>query len=97
MKPETRINLIKGLQKIKRINSRTSYLGAWTGLIIFGYVLATLIVKPWGDIVNQELYWLPSLIILMVLAVLLQSFFIIIRYLIYKRFLIIFEALLDDK
>ncbi|MDI6803500.1 MAG: hypothetical protein QME58_06600 [Bacteroidota bacterium] len=96
MKPENRINLIKELQKIKQINSRTSYLGAWTGLIIFSYFLATLIVKPWDDFINQGFYWVPSLIILVFLAAFLQSFFLIIRYLIYKRLLIIFEALLDD-
>lgn len=99
MKPENRITLIKELQKIKQINSRTSYLGAWVGLIISGYILATLIVKPWGNILNQEFDLVQSLIIFMILMVLagfLQSFFIIIRHLIFKRLLIIFEALLDD-
>ncbi len=97
MKPENRINLIQELQKIKQINSRTSYLGAWIGLILSGYILSTLIVKPWGDFMNQEFYWVPSIIILVFLAVFLQSFFLIIRHLIYKRLLIIFEVLLDDK
>ncbi len=100
MKPENRITLIKELQKIKQINSRTSYLSAWVGLIIFGYILSSFIVKPWGNILNQEFDLVQSLIIFMILMVLagfLQSFFIIIRHLIYKRLLIIFEALLDDK
>lgn len=97
MQPENRITLIKELEKIKKINSRTSYLGAWSGFIICGIIISTFIVKPWGDIINLESYWLPSLIILLFLAGFLQSFFLIIRHLIYKRLLIIFVALLDDK
>jgi hypothetical protein len=34
MKPETRNNLIKESEKIKQINSRSSYLGAWSGFIL---------------------------------------------------------------
>lgn len=97
MKPENRINLIKELEKIKRINSRTSYLGAWSGLITMGILLATLIVYPWGGSSNHEFSWVLVLIGLMIIAGFLQSFFIIIRHLIFKRLLIIFEALLDDK
>lgn len=97
MKPEIRINLIKESEKIKRINSRTSYIGAWIGLFICGFILLKFIISPWGDFSNQEFSWFPKLIILMFLAGFLQSFFLIIRHLIYKRLIIIFEALLDDK
>lgn len=97
MKPENRITLIKELEKIKRINSRTSYISAWFGLVVFGFILAKLIIQPWGDLPYEEFSWLPVLIILIVLSGFLQSFFLIIRHLIYKRLLIIFEALLDDK
>ncbi|MBU2471509.1 MAG: hypothetical protein KKF20_03780, partial [Bacteroidetes bacterium] len=84
-------------EKIKRINSRTSYLGAWSGLIVSGIVLAGLIVKTWGNLSNQEFSLVPILITIMMLTVLIQSFFLIIRHLTNKRLIIILEALLDDK
>lgn len=97
MRPEKRISLIKELDNLKRINSRNSYFGAWSGLIMFGTIFAGLLIDPWKIVSNPELSWVAIILYFVVLVIIFQSFFVLTRHLTNKRLILILEALLDDE
>ena len=97
MKPETTISLVKELEKIKSIRARNSYFGAWCGLLVGLIWLGSLYLFTFEKEPVKSLGWFPSLMFTLALMVLLQSFYIIIRYLMNRKFSIIIESLLENK
>lgn len=98
MKPETKIALVKELEKIKALQSKNSYLIAWYILIITIISMVVFLAPLNRFISGTKLSMLSSVLILVCLLVLLfQSLFVIIRYTVDKRLKIIFEALLEKE
>ncbi|MGE5499093.1 MAG: hypothetical protein ACM3Q2_13515 [Syntrophothermus sp.] len=95
MKPETRIALLKELENIKGIRSRSSYSGAWAGLLVSVLWIAQIVFvmsRPAGSsaILNGSM-------MVLALALLLESFYVIIRYSSDRKFTLLLEALLEVK
>ena len=97
MKGETIISLVKELEKIKSIRSRNSYFGAWCGFAVSIIWLARLYMLSIEKAPSQGLEWFPAFMFMVALILCLQSFYIIIRHIINRKFAIIIEALLKDK
>ena len=96
MKAETRIVLVKELEKLKSIKERNNYIGAFIGLIFsFSCLVSIYPVAVKGNS-SVNTFWIPF-VVLVSLIVLLQSFFIIIRHITNKKFITLFEALLEIK
>ncbi|MGE5410638.1 MAG: hypothetical protein ACM3MI_06735 [Clostridiales bacterium] len=95
MNPETRITLLKELENIKITRSKTSYPGAWIGLLVSIVWIAQIVYvtgKPgWSSAL------LNGLMIFLALALLLQSFYVIIRHKSDRRMALLIEALLESK
>ena len=93
MKNETIISLVKESEKIRSIRSRNSYRQGW-GFFIFSIIfLGSLYMQA----PVKGLEWVSAIKFIAGLLVCLQSFYIIIRHLINKKFTIIIEALLENK
>ena len=97
MKPETTASLVKELEKIKSNRSKNSYLGAWSGLFASIIWLARLYSFAFEKEHVQSFNWFYAFMFIIPLVMLLQSFFIIVRHLTDKKFLILFEAMLENK
>ncbi len=97
MKAEITISLVKELEKIKSIRARNSYFGAWCGLLAALVWMGSLFLFTIGKASSQALGWFPALMFIFALIILLQSFYIIIRYLMNRKFILIIESLLENK
>lgn len=95
MKPETRIALLKELENIKGIRSRNSYSGAWAGLIVSVLWIAQIVFvmgkAGWSSAI------LNGCMMVLALALLLQSFYVIIRHSSDRKVTLLLEALLEVK
>ncbi|MCU7497162.1 MAG: hypothetical protein HF311_16945 [Ignavibacteria bacterium] len=95
MNPEIRITLLKELENIKRVSSRNSYPGAWMGLIVSVLWIAQIVYimsKPAGSSAT-----LNGLMMVLAIALLLQSFYVITRHIADRRMVLLLEALLESK
>jgi high-affinity Fe2+/Pb2+ permease len=97
MKGETIIALVKEQEKIKSIRSRNNYFGAWCGFIVSIIWLARLYMLSIEKSPNQGLEWFTAFMFVVALVLCLQSFYIIVRHITNKKFVIIIEALLENK
>jgi len=97
MKPETTASLVKELEKIKSNRSKNSYFGAWSGLFVSFILLARLYSFAFEKEHVQSFNWFYAFMFIIPLVILLQSFFIIVQHLTNKKFLILFEAILENK
>lgn len=96
MKSETTVSLVKELDKIKSNRSKNSYFGAWSGLIVSIIWLARLYSFAFEKEHIQTFNWLYAFMFVIPLVLLLQSFFIIVQHLTNKKFLFLFEAMLEN-
>lgn len=95
MNPETRIALLKELENIKRIRSRSSYPGAWIGLLVSTVWIAQIVYvmsRP-----GRSSAILNGCMIVLALGLLLQSFYIIVRHVADRRMTLLIEALLESE
>ena len=97
MKPETTASLVKELEKIKSNRYKNSYFGACSGLFVSIIWLARLYSFAFEKEHVQSFNWFYAFMFIIPLVMLLQSFFIIVRHLTNKKFLILFEAMLENK
>ena len=97
MKAETIILLVKENEKINSKSSRNSYYGAWLQLVIAVSMLIGLFLSSIEPAVFKGVEWSLAIMFVIALALLLQSFYVIIRYITNKKFAIIIEALLENK
>jgi hypothetical protein len=94
MNTKTTVLLVKELEKMNLISSRNNYRGAWSGLIISIIWLTSLFL---GYMNNPDIAWLRGIFFVVALVMLLQSFFLIIRHLTYKKIGVIIEAILENQ
>jgi hypothetical protein len=97
MKPETTVLLVKELEKIRSKRSNFSYFGAWSELCLAIIWLARLYSLAFEKAPAQTFSWFYTLMFVIPLVLLLHSFFIIVQHLMNKKFLVLFEALLEKK
>lgn len=97
MKTETTILLVKELEKIKSNRLKYSYFGAWIELFVSLILLAKFYLIALEKEINQSSNLFYALVLVILLVMLLQSFFVIIQHLTNKKFLVIIEALLEKK
>lgn len=96
MAPETRIALLKEMERIKRTQSRNNYSTAWICLCLSVFWIAWIIYLI---ITGTDRYMplLNSFAFLIAMFLLLQSFYIIIRHVTDRKFILLFGALLESK
>ena len=98
MKPETKVILVKELEKIKAYQGKNNYTIAW---YILSVTMISLIIflAPLDKFLSGTKWSLLFSIItlLCLLTVIFQSLFVIIRYTVDKRLKILFEAILDGE
>ncbi len=95
MNPGTRIKIIQEIEKLNSTKSKTSYSGAWIALIFSISYLVKLLLNPLKP-ANENLWFVPAAFFIMLIAVALQSFYIIIQHYTNKKLSLIFEALLEN-
>jgi len=95
MKGETLLTVVKEKHKLESIQSRTSYSSAWIAFFMITMYLALVLAYP--EKIHSESFWLlPVIIYFVLILALLQSFFLIVRHLMNKRFIMIIEAILQE-
>jgi hypothetical protein len=96
MKAESTVALVKELEKIRSVRARNSYTGAWFGFVFSILWLGSIHWASAETPPNGGAEWLPAVMLICALAVCLQSFYVIIRHLVNKKFAIIIEAVIDN-
>jgi hypothetical protein len=90
---ENTIKLVKELEKINAATSKNSYFGAWVGLFLGIVYLTYIFVELNKDAANYN--WVYAFFFVMAIIILLQSLYIIISSIIYKKISLVIKSVLD--
>lgn len=98
MSPDLRISLVKELEAIKRLQSKISLSGGFSGLFVS--ILLIVLTHPSLAIYLEprlEYAWVNLVLFLLAWIFFSHSLYIILRYKMNKSFQLIYEALLSNK
>lgn len=98
MKGEKIILLVKEAEKIKSINSKNSYIGAWFEFLVAVIWLVGLHVTPFiGEFRSTSLTLLSGFVFVIPLGLLFHSCFLIGRHILNKKIALLIDAILELK
>lgn len=95
MNSENTVLLVKELEKINNNKSKNSYSGAWVSLGVAITYLTYLFVQSINSNIGNRNIWIYAILFVIMILLLLQSFYWILSFRTDKKLTLIINAILD--
>lgn len=91
------LEITKELQYIRKTETASGYIGGWIGFVISLFTFANMLAYPPQEHhLPPYLWWIPTMLYTLVIVMLFDSFFIIIKHILNRRIILIMEMILAE-